>query len=350
MFKMKIRSRLALMGMFIISTLFSTGLLSAPSRMPAKIIFDTDMGNDVDDVLALALIHSLQNRGLCDLRAITFTNPDTRAVPYTHMLNRFYGRPDIPLGFTPDAPFAYETKYMQLLEKKDSRGEMLYADSFRAGDAWDSVKLLRKTLAESADGEITIIQVGFSTNLVRLMKTSGDEYSPLNGMDLIKKKVKLLSVMGGIFPDNLKRKGEFNIVHDIPSAIYLTQHWPTPIIWVGLGLGNKIRFDARCIDDFLYTEKHPVRESYEMYDKMPYERPLWDLLSVFYVIYPDHGYFTLSEAGTVSVNASGQTLFKEGRGSRDRYLDASPEQAIRLREVLSKLVSEPPKALPAGNR
>ena len=31
------------------------------------VIFDTDMGNDVDDALALAVLHALQSRGQCRL-------------------------------------------------------------------------------------------------------------------------------------------------------------------------------------------------------------------------------------------------------------------------------------------
>ena len=33
---------------------------------PIKIILDTDIGNDVDDVLALALLHALQTENECD--------------------------------------------------------------------------------------------------------------------------------------------------------------------------------------------------------------------------------------------------------------------------------------------
>jgi len=33
------------------------------------VIFDTDMGNDVDDALALAMLHALESRGECRLRA-----------------------------------------------------------------------------------------------------------------------------------------------------------------------------------------------------------------------------------------------------------------------------------------
>src|SRR5947209_19127234 len=62
------------------------------------IIFDTDMGNDVDDALALAILHSLTDRGECELIGVTLTNANPAAVPYIRMVNRFYGRPDLPVG------------------------------------------------------------------------------------------------------------------------------------------------------------------------------------------------------------------------------------------------------------
>ncbi|MGE0610267.1 MAG: nucleoside hydrolase, partial [Pirellulales bacterium] len=34
-------------------------------REPVRLIFDTDMGNDIDDALALGVIHALQSRGEC---------------------------------------------------------------------------------------------------------------------------------------------------------------------------------------------------------------------------------------------------------------------------------------------
>jgi len=41
-----------------------------PAR-PVAIIYDTDIGNDVDDALALGVIHALQSRGECELLAVT---------------------------------------------------------------------------------------------------------------------------------------------------------------------------------------------------------------------------------------------------------------------------------------
>src|SRR5215831_6246729 len=62
------------------------------------IIFDTDIGNDVDDALALAMLHALQSRGECRLIAVTVTKDNPWAVPYIDLVNTFYGRANIPIG------------------------------------------------------------------------------------------------------------------------------------------------------------------------------------------------------------------------------------------------------------
>ena len=62
------------------------------------VIFDTDMGNDIDDALTLAMLHALTARGECDLIGVTLTNANPAAVPYVRMINRFYGRGELPGG------------------------------------------------------------------------------------------------------------------------------------------------------------------------------------------------------------------------------------------------------------
>ena len=72
----------------LVPTLMLIGVLaSAPPassqtpQRPTPLIFDTDIGNDVDDVLALGMIHALQSRGECELLAVTITkdHPPTKS-------------------------------------------------------------------------------------------------------------------------------------------------------------------------------------------------------------------------------------------------------------------------------
>ena len=46
-----------------LSCAVTAGALGGTGGEPVPIIFDTDMGNDIDDALALAMIHTLADRG-----------------------------------------------------------------------------------------------------------------------------------------------------------------------------------------------------------------------------------------------------------------------------------------------
>ena len=312
---------------------------------PVKVIFDTDMGNDIDDALALAVIHSLENRGECELLAVTITKDHVEAAPYVDMINTFYGRGDIPIGLVRDGVKQFKSKFLPLAQQKDD-GEFRYAYDLHIGDSVpDATDVLRKTLAAEADRSVVMLQVGFSTNLARLLDSEPDEYSDLSGEDLIKKKVHLLSIMAGAFkPVGGKTHREFNIIMDKPAAKMVADRWPTPIVWSGFEIGLAIRYPAISIDkEMAYVEHHPVQESYQLYIPTPHERPTFDLTSVLWAVRPDHGYFNLSEPGTVTMNEHGETTFTADENGKHRYMTVDNDQIQRTREVLAALASEPPK-------
>lgn len=89
---------------------------------PVDLVFDTDMGNDVDDALALGMIHALQTRGACRLLAVTLTNPETLAGRYVDAVNTFYGRGDIPIGVNPAAPQTKPSRFLKVAEARDASG------------------------------------------------------------------------------------------------------------------------------------------------------------------------------------------------------------------------------------
>ena len=57
------------------------------AQTPTGIIFDTDMGNDVDDALALAMLHAFQSRHEINLLAVTVTKDNKWAAPYVDVVN-----------------------------------------------------------------------------------------------------------------------------------------------------------------------------------------------------------------------------------------------------------------------
>ncbi len=110
---------------------------------PVKIIFDTDVGNDVDDVLALSVLHALQSRGECELLAVTITKPDELAGPFVDAVDTFYGRPGIPIGFTRSGLTNQPSKFLPLADVKDG-GKLRYPHRLkRSSDAPAATALLR---------------------------------------------------------------------------------------------------------------------------------------------------------------------------------------------------------------
>ena len=320
----------------------------ATSRQaPVPIIFDTDVGNDVDDVLALALLHALQSRGECKILAVTITKPDEMAGPFADALNTFYGRPDIPIGFTHANLTNEPSKFLKLAEAKDD-GRVRYPHRLKkSSDAPEATRLLRRILAQQPDGSVVLVQVGYFSNLSALMDTGADENSTLTGMALVRQKVKFLSVMAGAFKMK-ERFHEYNVTQHLGASVKVALAWPTPIVWSGFEIGIAVPFPARSIErDFSYVPHHPAAEAYCLYEPPPHERPTWDLTSALYAVLTDRNYFGISEPGQVVVEADGFTRFMARPDGRDRYLTLDEKQIVRLKEALVQLASQPPDFKPS---
>ena len=339
---------LALLACFTLTS-FVLPLSADEPREPVRLIYDTDIGNDVDDVQALAVIHALQSRGQCELLAVTVTKDEKLSAPFVDVVNTFYGRGNIPIGVVKNGPTPGKSRFTVLADKKEN-GQYVYPHDLLSGDdAPEATGLLRKVLVAQPDHSVVIAQVGFSSNLARLLASPGDDVCPLSGKELVAKKVKLLSTMAGTFGPvpNKPRHLEYNIIKDIPAAAALAKDWPTPIIYSGYEIGIAICYPAESIlRDYAYVKHHPVPEAYILYMPPPHNRPTWDLTSVLYGIFPDRGYFDLSPAGRVTVSDDGFTAFAEEENGPHRFLKVNAEQIARVREALVQLSSEPPHEKP----
>ncbi len=289
------------------------------------VIFDTDMGNDVDDALALAMLHSLTDRGECELIGVTLTNANPAALPYIRMVNRFYGRAALPVG-------------VAIKDLKGGNGDGYMAAALKAlrgpdnaAPAQPAPEVMRHLL-ENATQKVVIVQTGFSTNLAALLNSSAD-------IALVRDKVSLVIAMAGNFADGA---AEYNVKIDVDSAKAVFEKWPTPIVFSGFEIGRDLLFPASSIEhDFAWETPHPIAESYRAYHKMPYDRPTWDLTAVLEAVRPDRGYFGRSENGTVAVDEKGVTRFTAGTGNR-QFLRLDPARRAEILSVLELLSSEPP--------
>jgi inosine-uridine nucleoside N-ribohydrolase len=303
--------------MIVAFSLLAAMLLAAA---PVRIIFDTDIGNDIDDALALAMLHALESRGEVKLLAVTTTKDNPFAGPFIDLVNTFYLRPRIPIGTIRDGKTPDDGNYLRQVVESGFYPHNL-TDSQKAPD---SVKLLRQTLAAEKDHSVVIVQVGFSTNLARLLDSRPDQASMLPGRQLIHDKVRLICVMAGHFPTG---PAEYNVKTDVPSARKLFDESPVPVVFSGFEIGKAILYPAASIErDFAYVPHHPVADAYRAYLPMPYDRPTWDLTAVLYAVRPRNS-FGLSPKGKVTVDDSGVTSFTANKSGLHRYLTVTPEQA-----------------------
>lgn len=316
-------------------------------RRPIPFIFDTDIGNDVDDALALGVIHALVSRGECRLLAVTITKEDIAAAQFTDAVNTFYGRGKIPIGIVRGGARSEPSKFTGVANVKDDGKLRFPHDITEPSDVEDAVALLRRTLAAAEDRTVVIAQVGFSTNLARLLSSPPDQASPLAGVELVRQKVRLLSIMAGAFKPTDPPTPEYNVKCDVKAAQKLAADWPTPVVFSGFEIGLAVPYPAESIlQDFNYVAHHPLSEAYVLYLPPPHNRPCWDLTSVLYAVRPNDNYFDVSPPGHVHVADDGVTTFEPQPGGPHRYLVLNPDQKIRVREALRELASEPPKDTP----
>ncbi|MCF7816767.1 MAG: nucleoside hydrolase [Kiritimatiellales bacterium] len=304
-----------------------------------NIIFDTDMGNDVDDVLAQVLLHSFVQDGAADFDVALVNKGSLLAPAFTDLINRFCGRTDIEVGFCPNGPTPEEGLFLRpVLE--ESEGLLPYDPDTKK---WpDAVSLLRRHLASIPDRSGVYVSIGFCTILSRFLESGPDEYSTLTGVELATRKLRFVSLMAGNFDAQVMQNptpenAEHNIVKDIPSAVQAITLCPVPMVFSGFEVGVECCFPRRVVrEEMNWCKFNPLKMAYGLYLGMEHDRPLWDLTSLLHAVFPDEGHFDVSEPGTVTVSDSGHTMFHPDASGLHRYLILKDERLPEIIDLFSK--------------
>ena len=243
------------------------------SAGPERVIFDTDVGGDIDDAGALA------DRGEIEILAIGVVNGHENAVPYVDALNTWYGRPDLPLGTVKTGAPISRDKYMAAIARDCPH------DLTREA-APDAVDLYRRVLAAQPDRSVTLVAVGPATNVSRLLDSGPDARSPLDGRELVRRKVKFYGAGGNGDGGLPKGKCGWNYRTDRAAArnelAKLPEDFPT--VFAG-GSGPRLKVGT-CLRET--PADHLIRRSYEAYfeGKADMDRPTWDQLRLLYAARP----------------------------------------------------------------
>ncbi|HLM97688.1 MAG TPA: nucleoside hydrolase [Bryobacteraceae bacterium] len=211
-----------LLNLFLSAALLLCGAHSW-AQQPIPIIFDTDIGDDIDDALALAL--ALQSPEL-DVRAVTTVSDDTEGRSRLAWKELgLYGRHDVALGTGAPEPLLdpmHTGRAPQFTVLTD-------ADTLPSAAHRRASELIIETLMQSPR-KITLVPVGPLTNIALALK----------GEPRIKDKIERIVLMGGAF--NLLT-AEYNIQRDrIAAEIVFSSG--VPITAVGLDVTLQCKLGA----------------------------------------------------------------------------------------------------------
>jgi inosine-uridine nucleoside N-ribohydrolase len=286
----------------------------------AQVIFDTDWGPDVDDVGALAVLHALADNEEADILGIAISFAGDEGPTSIDAVNTIdnISRDPVPYRLALAQEFPHD---------------------IAAADVEEPVSLYRRILAQQPDNSVTIISVGFLTNLAALLESDGDEHSPLSGHELVRQKVALYALMGGRFPK--QEGGDYNLGLDQASSHAVLSQWPTPILFSGGEIGQEIITGTERLRDAT-TAANPVRRAFEVFNNFE-GRFSWDQTAVWAAVRGpaplwntvDEGYFEYDPEGSYRWHAT---------PDKDHTYLVAEAPTTTVEDVIERIMANPPGA------
>ncbi|WP_115373577.1 nucleoside hydrolase [Adhaeribacter pallidiroseus] len=308
---------------------------AAVTKKPLRIILDSDIGQDCDDAAVMALMHQFADKGEVEILATMFPMQDPMGAPAMDVINTYYGRPNIPIG-------TYKGNFKYLGELWDHYNTKLaknFPHDLKNGkDAPDAISLYRQILAKQTDTSVVIVAVGPERLIADLLKSVPDQYSDLNGRDLVKQKVKMLSVMGAGFP----KDQEWNIKIAPDAAKLVAETWPTPIVYSGNEIGQAIRTGKRLLTEA--PKNSPVRASFENHpfvDSVTKDRQSWDQTAMLFAVRGTQDHWKLESNGYNFIDETGKNEWRNDTDKNHSYLILN-KPAAEVGKIIEDLMVAPP--------
>jgi len=309
--------------------------LNAQKQKPVPIIFDSDIGPDYDDVVAITMLHAFADSGEAKILATVASDKYPNAAAVLSVFNTYFKRPNIPIGIVKGngVNLSDEQHWSDTLVAK-------YPHKIKSNDeAENAVTVYRKILSQQPDNSVTIVTVGFLTNLANLMNSKPDKYSPLDGTTLIHKKVKRLVSMAGRFPEGK----EFNVFMDSTSSQIVFSKWPTEVIFSGFEIGEKIKTGLPLVQNNA-IQNSSVKDVFRICLLMAEEdhngRSSWDETAVLVAVKGFEPYYSV-ESGSIIVNDDGSNSWDKDGNNQFYLVEKLPHEQVQ--QLINNLMQHQPK-------
>lgn len=278
-----------------------------------RIIFDTDMDTDCDDVGAFCILLEAHLSKKIELVGVISDSVSRHAAPCCDMIAQYY-KVDVPIGtiYADDymdtekniARFANYRKHSEnCLSGKRSYNHILPKEINKTDKDYPSAASeYRRLLSKAEDNSITVLCVGMLTAIAEALCSQADDVSPLSGVELFRQKVKCVITMGT--PDNIN---DFNWGNDAYATEQFFSLCPVPVYISSDGAniitGENLSTALSC--------HHPLRRAYEIWlGKENCGRPSWDLIAALYAIKPESPYLICSDYSNCTYVTNEKQLHK----------------------------------------
>lgn len=293
-----------------------------------KYIFDTDLGGDCDDVMALDLLMAADKAGEGKLLGVTYSYIAPLAPGCIRALLRWQGL-GLPVGACP-AQEGFEDFY--------SRAVCEAFPKEAEGDTEEAVALLRRLIA--GEDRVTLVVTGSLTNMAALLKSAPDEYSPLDGMALVKERVEEFAVMAANFshqsgmdplPEAVQPDGsllpmpEGNVNLDLKATVDFFALCPVKVAVSPFELGYRMITGAPMCRTG--AGKTPDSLSYLTHGSVNGQHS-WDPATAYYALYGASPWMYKTMPGTVIIDEKGFSHFRVGEGNHVLLYPASSKEAF----------------------
>jgi hypothetical protein len=311
------------------------------------VIFDSDMGNGIDDVLSLAVLFGISGKGESRVVGVSVSKPSLKAAAFCDALVRFFsaeaggfqpaafgGGGSLPIGLTVAGKNGADTPIITATLAASADGKPAFSHTIeKMNDTADPVAVIRNALSAQNEKNAVVVLGGPATNLAALLALP-----PAKG--LIEDRARLLVAALGSYPQGGPDPA---VTADLAAARKLFAEWPGPVLATGTEVGEVLRYPGASLDAaFSWAPRHPLVEAYKAAGTMPYDAPAACPAGILQALRPQENYFKLSEPGTISVLDDGRTKFTPSSSGKHRYLIADPAQKERVLQALVELASAKP--------
>ena len=303
----------------LFAVLLFGAVLAGAQTAPVPVIFDTDIGDDIDDALALAL--ALQSPEL-DVKLVTTVADDVES--RTRLVWKelgLFGRRDIPIATGAPEPLLDP----QRPDKAAQFGILTAADQPPvAARARAAGRIIETLLASPV--KMTVIPVGPLTNIALALRED----------PRIREKIERIVLMGGAY---FPARREYNIYRDrIAAQIVFSSG--IPITGVGLDVTEKCKLEGADMERMKNARAPSAQFLYQLIQLWQKDNPnrfptLHDPLAVGTAARPS---LTETQAGNVQVEIVSPQFFGATVFTRDDKAATRVARNVNPREFLDLFV------------